>query len=203
MSNVDTSVLNWTWCLLLPQHFSASGFMSSRGRAGLTRNNRWGNRAMTTAFKKLHLAGKRQRNLFCPLALYRRVNYQYRSGSSADDRTACRRLHSSLNHSVCFNQYLRLCKSCARCSSLISLINGMVDSAQWTQEHEYSVKSTSFPHLWYLCKSDTSDNSWLNKTLDHLLNVQKYCSKSTQGCVKGQILNPNVNKMVAPSYSIL
>ena len=53
-----------------------------------------------------------------------------------------------------------------------------------------------------LCKSDTSDNSWLNKILDHLLNVQKYCSKSTQECVKGQILNPNVNKMVAPSYIV-
>lgn len=51
------------------------------------------------------------------------------------------------------------------------------------------------------CESDTSDNSWLNKILDHLLNVQKYCSKSTQECVKGQILNPNVNKMVAPSYT--
>jgi len=53
-----------------------------------------------------------------------------------------------------------------------------------------------------LCKSEKIDTSWLNKILDHLLNVQKYCSKSTQECVQRQILNPNVNKTVAPPYSV-
>lgn len=160
-----------THCFYLTGYYClASGFISSRGSAGLAGNNsfynkkteQWQHQCKPTppcaTGIKLHLAEERQHNIICSFASY------------------------------CY----------------YSIINIRVASLQQTTFFFWSCSISRVDHskctqtLSYLCKSDTSDNSWLHKTFDHLLNVQKYCSKSTQEYVKGQILNPNVNKMVAP-----